>query len=422
MPQRSTFGTSLKCCRNAATFLFSRIHAGLKGSVKKISGTLREWLFRTVLLTCSLGICEVAANYCTDYLRKKGVYYNVPNLANYPKYLEERDYDLGWPTKGRLSRFHDSSGSRPVPAFPDTSTTCVSLYGDSFTWSDQVEDAEAWSNVLSTMIGCRASNFGVSGYGTDQMLLRFKKNTQDNAHVVFLNHFSGDIRRNVNRMRNLMAESDSEFIQLKPRFILDDGSLKLIPLYEPRIDQLKEFLTSPERFLDFEYFLPESGNSGILRRKFPHLISLIRAFGNEHVQAKLTGESVWSRFYDKSHPSGALDITAAIMKEFARLAKARGKVPVVTFIPNVHDVEDFRKTGTWSYQPLEEIIRSSGILTHNFGPDIEAYIANRDPCEITAESCYGHYNREGYSIIGKSAARYLKDMGLISDPPARASS
>ncbi len=78
------------------------------------------------------------------------------------------------------------------------------------------------------MLGCRVSNFGVEGYGTDHSYLRFKYNDRDRAKIVILGHLSENIIRNVNQLKGLLYHSRG--VDLHPRFIIgQDGSLEFIP-------------------------------------------------------------------------------------------------------------------------------------------------------------------------------------------------
>lgn len=133
------------------------------------------------------------------YLVKKGIIYKPPLNDNYKNYYLNRDPLLGWPYLDSIvKQERDSSGSRIIPSYPDPSDqACVSLYGDSFTWGHQVVNEFAWSNILSKLLNCRVSNFGVNGYGTDQAYLRFKHNDVDKAKIVILGYLSENIVRNV---------------------------------------------------------------------------------------------------------------------------------------------------------------------------------------------------------------------------------
>ena len=51
-------------------------------------------------------------------------------------------------------------------------TTCIDMFGDSFTFSLDVSNNEAWPKKLSVLLDCRVYNYGVSAYGSDQILQR----------------------------------------------------------------------------------------------------------------------------------------------------------------------------------------------------------------------------------------------------------
>lgn len=118
------------------------------------------------------------------YLVSKGIIYEPPKLEE-DAYRLKPDLQLGWPSPDLFGKGdYDSSGSRIIPSFPDPNEeACVSAYGDSFTWGHEVGNEFAWSNVLSKILDCRVSNFGVSCYGTDQSYLRFKHNDPDQPGI-----------------------------------------------------------------------------------------------------------------------------------------------------------------------------------------------------------------------------------------------
>ncbi len=120
-----------------------------------------------VLLLFEMG-SFIVLNYYV-YPRDGSAFYEKPIIdqERYESYLEYRHPVLGWPSikspDGSKRRLDES---RHTPSFPEPGNECVATFGDSFTYGDEVEDDEAWSNVLSTRLGCRVANFGVGGYGT----------------------------------------------------------------------------------------------------------------------------------------------------------------------------------------------------------------------------------------------------------------
>lgn len=219
------------------------------------------------------------------------------------------------------------------------------------------------------------------------------------------------MRRHVNQLSNLISKAPT--LSLKPRFVLEHGSLKLIPILAPSRDRAEILAEYPELVLTHEYFLP-GGNSGIRRLSFPYSFSILRAFGNEHILAKIEGVPVWARFYEPDHPSGALEITFALMERFIKVAKQRGKRPVLTLIPNAHDIEYYREAERWSYQPLLAKLERAGLEYLDMGPGLLEYLGDRGHCEIAQPVCYGHYAEEGYAAIAGTVANYLSKQKIIT--------
>ncbi len=183
----------------------------------------------------------------------------TPDVAlferEYPEYLRMHHPVLGWPAPNDPR--HDATGARPAPAFPNNEPACVALFGDSFTYGAEVEDDEAWGNLLAQRLNCRVANYGVGGYGTDQAFLRFRDRADDRAPIVILGVFEDNAQRNVNRYRELLAGAPS--FSFKPRFALNDrGELALLPMALPAPEDARDFIESPERFLTDEHFLPGS--------------------------------------------------------------------------------------------------------------------------------------------------------------------
>lgn len=343
----------------------------------------------------------------TGYLERKGIIYKPYMSDNYEEYLRKRDPLLGWPYpdtfgKGEL----DLSGSRIIPSFPDPeSKTCISLYGDSFTFGSEVKSEFAWSNVLSNMLDCRVSNYGVEGYGTDRSYLRFKNNGRDRAEFVILGHLSENIVRNVNQLRGLIYHNEK--FGLHPRFILGQNkSLEFIPLLQLSESEYREMINNPAKYLKYEYFLP-GGHSGTYKASFPYTLSVIRSLNNYRIKSILAGKSFWADFYSEDHPSQALRLTTLIIESFYREAIEKGKIPVVVIFPMEFDLKVFKKTGKWDYQSLIDKLKEDEIETVNIGEGFIKKIGQRDPCSLFKRCDGGHYNEEGNRIVAELIRDYL---------------
>lgn len=388
----------------------------------------KKLLFSAMAFVLVMAVVEGAAGLVVGYLREKGVVYGPAPVAaaDYAEYLARRDPHTGWPAPSFYGvthageRRYDDAGARPDPRFPSADGACVSTCGDSFTFGYGVADEAAWGSLLSQRLGCRVANFGVGGFGTDQVLIRFEHNDRDLAPIVILGHLSENILRNVNQLRNLLA-SGTRF-GLKPRFVATaDGGLELIPIPSPTLGERRAIVDRPEDALPHEFFVP-GGHAGVLRAGFPNVLVVALTVGNHHVRTQLSGVPRWFDFYDEGHPSGGLETTARIMERFTAVARARGREPMLQIIPSGLDFTHHRDRGEWPYAPLVARLEAAGVDLVDHGERLLARLGDRDPCEIYL-SCDNHLNAEGNAMLAAEveAAPRERDLwppGEVDGDPA----
>ena len=189
----------------------------------------------------------------------------------FEEYLEIRDDFLGW---NEIVNEYGNSRNLTNRQYVSNTTKQIDLYGDSFTYGAEVEDdSKIWSNIISKEINLIVNNKGVGGYGSDQAYLKFKLNKSP-SEIVVLNHLSENIIRNLNQFRHLIYPSN--YYDLKPRFILEQDSIKLIEIPFIPIDQADSFKNNPNKYLNHEFF-NIGGESGIFFKKFPYSFTLVRS-------------------------------------------------------------------------------------------------------------------------------------------------
>ena len=111
-------------------------------------------------------------------------------------------------------------GGREYDAAPPPAVLRVAFYGESFVWGSQVDDGDAFPARLEALDpSIEALNMGVGGYGTDQALLRLRREGRLGAQVVCMGIALESIGRNVNRLRALYFPPTRDFTA-KPRFVL----------------------------------------------------------------------------------------------------------------------------------------------------------------------------------------------------------
>jgi hypothetical protein len=93
--------------------------------------------------------------------------------ANLP--MERRAPPSGWPApEAPIERAHPATAMR----------RCGSAWGGSFTFGDDVADAEAWPYLASVKLGCEIANFGMDGFGFDQTLILLEQQTLRGSLII----------------------------------------------------------------------------------------------------------------------------------------------------------------------------------------------------------------------------------------------
>lgn len=370
----------------------------------------RKFIFVGVCFFATVLTIEAVAFLAARYLASKGVLYKPQSEAGFAAYVAQRHPILGWMPRPNVGT--DQVGSRRTPAHPDTRSPCVSLYGDSFTWSSEVDAKDAWGNRLASSLKCRVHNFGVPGYGSDQAYLRFLHNQLDTAPVTVLVHLSENILRNTNRYAWLQYPGSA--FSFKPRFIIGrDTDLIYVPPLLPTPETFRRLITNPEKFLSNDSFLP-GGPAGVGYFRFPYSLAVARSFRHISIQSKLTGKPWYAAYYDRNHPTAALALTKLIMTSFVRDARLRGRKPVVAIMPTGLDLQYYSKYGTWPYQPLLRELKNADFPVINIGDGIMKTVAKGDPCRLF-DNCSAHFNERGYALVAKVMTGALRS--LIAPAP-----
>ena len=368
-------------------------------------------------LVVSLAILE-AGFFVISLFLPNSFDYVPPTRERFERYLaysaQHSHVSSGWLPNAELTA---PAGYRLSPAGADYAAPCLSLYGDSFTWGFRVTDSEAWGDLLTKSLGCRVDNYGVAGYGTDQAYLRFVDNEADEAPVAVLSVWSENIARNVNQDRSLMYLN----FGIKPRFILDEsGQLELIPPPSLTLQNYEQYADDPGAFLKHEFFLPEQTPLSKRRLGFPYLIRLPYFFSYKRIYLSLLAlisnpPSWYSELYEADHPSQALPIMIEVLTAFDRLARERGKRPIVFVLPSIKDADHWRATGTWSYKPLLDALQEREIQTFNVGAEMTARMGEEDYCVYMCRNRAhrsGHFTVEGNRLLGEIAHDLLRAEGI----------
>ncbi len=377
---------------------------------------LRRLVPMFVIMLLSIFGCVEALTYFVvidpKRVRYSGMLYDPSSVTqDYAYYLAHRDLKLGWgpsppshaAASGGSAGEHTAADlTREDPAFPVTAQPCVSLFGDSFTWATEVADGEAWGSLLARKIQCRVANYGVGGYGSDQAYLRYLS-LPPKGRVVLLNHLSENILRNVNQFRNLLYTAP-----WFGRFVVNNGTLQLIPIPQIAPSDISAFLAEPVRYLEHEYFFP-GGPAGVEKIEFPYSVTAVKmVLWDYQIHASLASRPRHMEFYRTDHASKGLEVTFAILRSFVEMAESRKQVAIVTIIPTCDDLIYFHRTGAFPYDALKKLIVANNLRFIDFGEKIAARVSLSAP-EALYVQCYGHhFNATGNRLLADIAFEYMQ--------------
>ncbi len=321
------------------------------------------------------------------------------------------DAELGWTVgpgfvEGRVSaNSWGARGGLEYAAEPAPDMLRLACFGDSFTWCAEVDDADTWQVALAELDPrIEAVNFGVGGYGTDQALLRFRRQGRRSADVVVIGIMLENIGRNVNRYRPLWYPAARASVA-KPRFVLAEHELVLVPspfatraaLCEAVLDgSVLEQVALHEHWLD----RPAPGLARHLA--LARLALLLRS------KAARQPSRLWST------PGEPLDVTLALLRRFHAEALASGAryAPIVVF-PRAKDLDALEAAGAGYWEPALAELAAEEIPILDLAPALLAARRAEPGRELYRA---GHLDRAGNAIVARELLAWLAAAAAL---PAR---
>ena len=370
-----------------------------------------------------LGLCaEITSYVALTYVPQfQKFVYRAPDVPPelFATYMAERDPELGWPGPKRLAEIADERGARLSPAnaaLGKDAPACISVYGDSFAYSDEVDDKDAWANVLTDRLGCRVNNFGVGGYGADQAVLRLEGHLKagvDLGETLILTLYPDNLNRHMNQWRMLL--SGGQALSFKPAFHLNAaGDVVLEPIFDGDYEAFLDLTGDPETYLPAERYYP--GGSGFRRPKearFPYTVPFAGIVLDQLRSFRGFGTSGRANFYnfpgyydDRKGPSAEKKAVAThIIRRFAALCAEHDKTCAFVITPEPDMVLQRMENGEhdlagWLSEAADGLIFLDGTDIFTDLDDICAHVSGPDACN-------GHYNPAGYARLAQ-----FVDLGL----------
>jgi hypothetical protein len=250
-------------------------------------------------------------------------------------------------------------------------TTRILTLGDSFTFGEEVSDDETWTYYLEKLLPrSEVLNFGVHGYGHDQMLLYLREEgIKYHPDIVILGFLLGDMQRNVLSFRDYS----------KPRFVLDGGRLVLTNVPVLRVEETLAGEPWRSKFLD--------------------ILTMLR-----------------DRYRERSGELGIemKQVTIALLDEIANVIRAAGAVPIFVYLPILHELTRAEMDMSDGERFFFSFCRERGIqsiyLQHFFREKLERGV------KLNTTS---HWGPEEHRTAAEGIRAYLVEHGVVplSRPP-----
>lgn len=282
----------------------------------------------------------------------------------------------------------------------------IALVGDSFTFGDDVPYEETWAHKLELSLpaGCRVLNFGVSGYGIDQMYLRYVKDVAAwHPNVVILGFIDHDLLRSMSLYGFLLFHmSDMPFS--KPRFIVEGERLSAInyPLISMReILTMQSIQDLPGIMFETDYRPSEWDRPGweIASRSFLFRLLITLYPLREEERVEVSGAST-------------LAVNRALLRAFAEAVRKSGAQPLLAYLPSNADfpARPYATTGV-------QLLQTSDMASKNFVPCLSEF---KEDDRLLPRSKGGHYTPIAHAALAKCLQPTVLE--LLSVQPGHAGS
>lgn len=342
----------------------------------------KKLLFFSALILISVGLAEglslvliSALNRRMDEpIRRTPTIYaeQTRKLAIFLDGAESRtqfDHELGWRYRAGFSNETDAisrqglRANREYTEHPAPGVLRVAAFGDSFVYANEVDNPRSWSAVLEGAYPCvEVLNYGVGGYGTDQAWLRFRAEGQQlSPDIVLIGFVPVNLRRIVNVYRRFVSINESA-VTWKPRFILEDDTLRLIPNPIADRDDLRRLLSEPGRVRElgshdqwYEPLIYESPAYDLSASARLATALWIRIGNRYFRRSRLVKGGVFNE------ESAAFRTQLALLKAFSVDVADQGARPIVLFFPDRESLQRMQGGHPPTYQPLADSVLAAGL-------------------------------------------------------------
>jgi len=346
----------------------------------------------------------------------KSLEIKLENYKNQETSFTHYDPDLGWAVRPNSQSanglyFSNSAGVRTSPSRQETSphplpgTLRIAIFGDSFTHGDDVPYEESWGAVLEQTMNANGRrveviNLGGQGYAIDQAFLRWRKHGKPlHPHLVIFGFQNSNVKRTMNLIRMLYSP-DTGVIFSKPRFILENDSLRLINVPSAPPEDLISIFKNFQNweFKDHEFFYQEANYKD-------HLIyaSRLASFIITGVSVKFSPRRKGVDFF--APDSMSRKVVWRIIQEFKWEVEETGERFVIVHLPTEKPIKQLIDGEPLNYQDLLEELKASHELVDPSSALIRQVEASSLDDLFSDRS--SHYSKLGNKIVGETIANAL---------------
>lgn len=221
----------------------------------------------------------------------------------------------------------DKHGARTYPGY-DPAVAQVLLVGDSFTYGEEVSDADAYPAQLASILGVSVVNHGIGGYGPVQSVLNLEQKLQyyPQARVAVLGIMYENIYRMVNSYRAVLYPEAFNY-GIKP--YMAGGQLSPYPGSDVLSD-LGHFMQYVNDAFDHDFWAKPV-------HAFPYSWGLIKSLGSRYfVYRRLQrniGRMGFPEYYLAFRSEDFLSELFPLLQRYTDFSRQHGLTPVVVFIP-----------------------------------------------------------------------------------------
>jgi hypothetical protein len=202
----------------------------------------------------------------------------------------------------------------------------IALVGDSFTFGLKTKYEDTWGYGLEQILGTgiQVLNFGVDGYGLDQMYLKYIRDVLPwRPNLVVLGVINHDFFRSMGVYN--FASMGWALPFAKPRFIEREKELKLLNVPLPTPEEIFAASSISELpFIDYDEGIYQDD----WQWRYYHYSALIRYLISLRPAARRTTEQI---------SNSAIDLNSKLLKCFVRSVLAQTSALLVVYFPSRRD-------------------------------------------------------------------------------------